>query len=146
MRNDADRQTFLQLVEKADVLIENFRPGTMESFNLAPAMLMELNPRLIYASATGFGRTGALGKRPAYDIIIQAMSGLMSITGIDPQQPVRAGTSISDLLAGLFTTIGIPSRRALRATVMSRDAEPIWTWRCSIAPWPRSKTPSAATI
>jgi CoA:oxalate CoA-transferase len=107
LRNEDDWQTFLQLVERADVLVENFRPGTMESFGLAPAMLMELNPRLVYASATGFGRTGALGKRPAYDIIIQAMSGLMSITGVDPQQPVRAGTSISDLLAGLFTTIGI---------------------------------------
>lgn len=107
LRNGDDRQTFLRLVERADVLVENFRPGTMESFGLAPATLMELNPRLIYTSATGFGRTGALGKRPAYDIIIQAMSGLMSITGNDPQQPVRAGTSISDLLAGLFTTIGI---------------------------------------
>lgn len=104
---ERDAEVFSRLVEKADVLVENFRPGTMERFGLSPERLKQLNPRLISASVSGFGRTGEHGQRAAYDIIIQALSGLMSITGIDSQHPVRVGTSISDILSGLFTTIGI---------------------------------------
>lgn len=107
LKSAADRATFLALVHKADVLVENFRPGTMESLDLAPARLCELNPRLIYASASGFGRTGVHGRRAAYDVVVQAMSGLMSITGMNAEQPVRVGTSISDILTGMFTAIGI---------------------------------------
>lgn len=107
LRSEPDREVFLRLVRRADVVVENFRPGTMEQFELSPARLRELNPRLVYASASGFGRFGAEGRRPAYDIIIQALSGLMSITGHDAAHPARVGTSISDILTGLFTTIGI---------------------------------------
>jgi len=107
LKHPADVRTFLRLVERADVLVENFRPGTMESLGLASQRLREINPRLIYASASGFGRTGGYGRRPAYDVIIQAMSGLMSVTGNGDGQPVRAGTSVSDILTGLFTAIGI---------------------------------------
>lgn len=103
----ADKQTFLKLVERADVVVENFRPGTMEAFGVGPDRLREINPRLIYASASGFGRTGSHGARAAYDVVVQAMSGLMSITGISADQPVRVGTSISDLLTGLFTACGV---------------------------------------
>src|SRR5579871_5935525 len=102
-----DAEVFSRLVERADVLVENFRPGTMDRFGFSPERLQKLNPRLISASVSGFGRTGAHGQKAAYDVIIQALSGLMSITGTDPQHPVRVGTSISDLLSGLFTTIGI---------------------------------------
>jgi CoA:oxalate CoA-transferase len=107
LRQQQDQQTFLLLVEQADVLVENFRPGTLESMGLPPARLRETNPRLILASASGFGQTGERSRRPAYDIIVQAMSGLMSITGCSPQEPVRVGTSISDLLTGMFTAIGV---------------------------------------
>jgi len=107
LARDEDTQLFIRLVERADVLVENFRPGTMDGFGFSPARLKELNPRLISASVSGFGRTGEHGQRAAYDIIIQALSGLMSITGADPRHPVRVGTSISDILSGLFTAIGI---------------------------------------
>lgn len=102
-----DAELFSRLVEKADVLVENFRPGTMDRFGFSPERLKQINPRLISASVSGFGRTGEHGQRAAYDIIIQALSGVMSITGFDSQHPVRVGTSISDILSGLFTTIGI---------------------------------------
>jgi CoA:oxalate CoA-transferase len=107
LRREANRETFLRLVEKADVLVENFRPGTMEHFGLPSRRLREINPRLIVASATGFGQTGPDSHRAAYDVIIQALSGLMSITGYDASQPARVGNSISDILTGLFTAVGI---------------------------------------
>lgn len=105
--NPEDADTFSKLVSRADVLVENFRPGTMDRFGFSPQQLKQINPRLISASVSGFGRAGEHGQKAAYDIIIQALSGLMSITGFDAQHPVRVGTSISDLLSGLFTTIGI---------------------------------------
>ena len=107
LKVEANHETFLALVRKADVLVENFRPGTMETFGLGVERLREVNPHLIYASASGFGRHGLHGRRPAYDIIIQAMSGLMSVTGTDAHHPVRVGSSISDILTGLFTAVGI---------------------------------------
>ena len=131
LHNPADVQTVLQLAARADVLVENFRPGTMDTFGLSSDRLRELNPRLIYASVSGFGRTGKAAQRPAYDIIIQALSGLMSITGDDAAKPVRVGTSISDILAGLFTTIGI-----LRHSIAGEKqrTELTWIFRCSTVP------------
>ena len=117
LKNDADRETFLKLAGRAHVLVENFRPGTMESLGIGPERLRRINPNLVYASASGFGRHGLYGRRPAYDIIVQAMSGLMSVTGPDGGQPVRVGASISDILTGLFTAVGILA--ALR--VQARD-------------------------
>jgi len=117
LKDEANRETFLKLAKRAHVLVENFRPGTMEALGLGEDRLREVNPRLIHASASGFGRHGLYGRRPAYDIIIQAMSGLMSVTGLEGGSPVRVGASISDILTGLFTAIGILA--ALR--VQSRD-------------------------
>jgi CoA:oxalate CoA-transferase len=116
LKQEADRQTLLRLVEKADVVVENFRPGTMESFGLSSDRLRAANERLIVASATGFGQTGPDSRRAAYDVIIQALSGLMSITGYDSSQPARVGNSISDILTGLFTALGIV------AALRQRDA------------------------
>ena len=107
LKTPADRDTFLELVAKSDVLVENFRPGTMEAFGLGMDRLREVRPDLIYAAATGFGQRGRYGQRPAYDVIVQAMSGLMSITGHSPEEPARVGTSISDILPGIFTALGI---------------------------------------
>jgi CoA:oxalate CoA-transferase len=102
-----DVETVRRLAERADVFVENFRPGALDAFGLSSQALRKLNPSLIYASLSGFGRTGDAAGRPAYDIIIQAMSGLMSITGEEAGRPVRVGTSISDILTGMFAAIGI---------------------------------------
>jgi CoA:oxalate CoA-transferase len=107
LKDAADKATFLQLVEKADVVVENFRPGTMEGFGLGPAELAAVNPQLVYASVSGFGRTGPYRRRPAYDVIVQALGGLMSITGHDADEPARVGTSISDILAGIYGALSV---------------------------------------
>lgn len=96
-----------QLVKCSDILVENFKPTVMDRLGLAYETLREFNPRLIYAAISGFGQTGPLAAQPAYDMIVQGMSGLMSITGVPGGEPVRVGTSIADLSAALFTTVGI---------------------------------------
>ena len=103
------RRIFLQLVKEADVVVENFTPGTMEKFGLDFQVLREANPRLIYCSISGFGQTGPLAKRPALDVIVQAMGGVMSITGEPGRPPVRVGASVGDIVAGLFASTGICS-------------------------------------
>ena len=90
------------LVKVADVIIENFRPGTMERLGLGEKELRELNPRLIYASLTGFGADGPMSDWPGYDLIVQAWGGLMSITGTPEGEPVKVGVAIIDLVAGLM--------------------------------------------
>ena len=107
LKAEVDRATFLKLVVRADVVVENYRPGTMEAFNLSSEHLRTVNPQLIYASVSGFGRTGPYRRRPAYDIIVQALGGLMSITGHDENDPARVGSSISDILAGMYTALSI---------------------------------------
>ncbi|MFQ5914387.1 MAG: CaiB/BaiF CoA transferase family protein [Nitrospinota bacterium] len=96
-----------RLADKCDVLVENFRPGVMERLGLGPETLRQKNPRLIYASVTGFGQSGPYAQRPAYDMIVQAMGGLVSITGMPGGPPVRAGYSIGDLGASVFSAVGI---------------------------------------
>ena len=107
LKDAADRETFLALADRADVLVENFRPGAMERLGLGGDTLRARNPRLVYASVTGFGRTGPDAGQAAYDVIVQARSGLMSVTGHDAEAPARVGSSISDILAGLYAAIGI---------------------------------------
>ncbi|MCD6330114.1 MAG: CoA transferase [Candidatus Cloacimonetes bacterium] len=95
------------LVKKFDVLVENFRPGTMEKLGLGYNELKEINPRLIYAASSGFGHTGPDSKKPSYDLLAQARGGIMSITGWPDTPPTRVGMSTGDITAGLFTAIGI---------------------------------------
>ncbi len=109
LKDEEDRETFLQLVDQADVLVENFQPGAMEAFGLSAQALRERNPRLIYTALSGFGHEGLETSRPAYDIVIQAMSGLMSITGEGLDSPMRVGTSISDILTGMFGAVSVLS-------------------------------------
>lgn len=101
------KEILKELVKKVDVLVENFRPGTMEKLGLGYETLKEINPRLIYASSTGYGQTGPYSQRPAYDAVVQAMGGIMSITGQADGMPTRVGTSIGDIAAGLFCAVGI---------------------------------------
>jgi CoA:oxalate CoA-transferase len=107
LRTEAGRDLARDLAGHSDVLIENFRPGTMDRFGLDYQTLHTACPGLVYVSISGFGQTGPYAQRPAYDVIIQAMSGLASITGNPQSPPVRVGTSISDLGAALYGVIGI---------------------------------------
>src|SRR6266853_1458221 len=91
----------------ADVVIENFRTGTMESFGLGYDVLSQINPRLIYCSVSAFGRTGPRKDSPGYEALMQAFSGIMSITGEPGGQPVRAGVSFLDLSTGMLTAFGV---------------------------------------
>lgn len=107
LKQAAGKQLFLDLVRKADVVVENFRPGTMTKLGLDYDALHQVNPRLIYAAASGFGQTGPYSRRAAYDAIVQAMGGIMSVTGQRGGEPTRVGTSMGDITAGLFTAIGV---------------------------------------
>lgn len=114
LKNPSGHELFLELVQQADVLVENFRPGAMARLGLAYDDLAPVNPRLIYAALSGFGQTGPYSSRPAYDSVLQAMGGIMSITGPEGGPPTRVGTSIADITAGLFGTIGILAALAKR--------------------------------
>ncbi len=107
LKDPADRAILESLLEKADILVENYRPGTMERLELGAESLLARFPRLIVASASGFGYSGPESRRPAYDLIVQAMGGIMSITGQPGSPPTRVGTSLGDITAALFTVIGI---------------------------------------
>ena len=109
LQDPAGRATFEKLLARADVLIENFRPGTMERLGYGFESLHARFPRLIYAAASGFGHTGPQANRPAYDMVVQAMGGIMSLTGHPGGPPTRVGTSIGEITAGLFTAVGIAS-------------------------------------
>lgn len=103
------KELLLSLAEKADVLVENFRPGTMQKLGLAYEAFQVRNPRLVMASISGFGQTGPYSQRPALDVIVQGMGGMLSITGEPGGGPVRPGASIGDITAALFTTVAIQS-------------------------------------
>jgi len=106
LREDADRAAAVELARRADVMVENFKPGGLARFGLDYASVSAANPKIIYASISGFGAGG--GKDiPGYDLVVQAMSGLMSLTGDPDGPPYRAGISAFDVMAGLHTAIGI---------------------------------------
>jgi len=107
LKADADRAIFEKLLEKADVVVENFRPGTMEKLGYGWETLHAKYPGLIYAAASGFGHTGPNSKDPAYDMVMQGMGGMMSITGNEGQPPSRVGMSIGDIGAGLYTAVAV---------------------------------------
>lgn len=107
LRGEADRETFLGLVARADVLVENFRTGVLERLGLGIEALQELNPHLVVLSITGFGHDGPEGGRAGYDQIAQGEAGLMSITGSGPDDPQKVGTPISDILAGMYGAYGV---------------------------------------
>lgn len=100
-------ETIKELVKDSDVILNNFKTGTMERYGLDYETLAELNPGIVYASITGFGQTGPEKDLPGYDFIIQAMSGLMSITGNEESGPQKVGVAITDVLTGLYAVIGI---------------------------------------
>lgn len=107
LKHPKSKEIFLNLVEKADVVLENFRPGTMEKLGLGYETIKARNPRIVYSCISGFGHSGPYRDLPGYDIIGQAMGGIMSITGWPDSQPTRTGTAIADVLAGLNACVGI---------------------------------------
>lgn len=106
LKSDQGKEIFKKLIKKADVLCENFRVGTMEKLGLGYDVLKEINPGLIYASISGFGLTGQRAKEPCYDIIAQAMGGMISTTGF-PGQMVKVGPAIADNYSGTYCSLGI---------------------------------------
>ena len=102
LADEAGVAVFLKLAETADILVENFTPGTMEKLGLSYERVREHNPRIIYVAGSGFGQYGPYARKPAFDIIVQAMGGIMSITGEEGGPPVRPGASYGDIAAGLF--------------------------------------------
>jgi len=115
LKADADRAVFDDLLAQADILIENYRGGTMARLGYGWPQLQARFPRLIYCAVSGFGHTGPYAERPAYDIVVQGMGGIMSLTGHPGSPPTRVGTSIGDITAGLF------SLSALGAALFHRE-------------------------
>ncbi len=107
LRAPGDRAIFERLLAAADVLVENFRPGVLERLGYGWPVLQARWPQLVYAATSGFGQTGPLRDRPAFDLVVQAMGGILSLTGYADGPPARVGVSIGDITAGLFTAIGI---------------------------------------
>ncbi|MED4582524.1 CoA transferase [Brevibacillus choshinensis] len=109
LKTEEGKQVFTKLLTTADIVLENYRPGTMEKFGLGYAELEAINPRIIYAACSGFGHTGPYSQQAAYDLIVQALGGIMSLTGDAEGTPTRVGASVGDITAGLYTVIGILS-------------------------------------
>jgi len=105
-KTEEGKKVFLDLAEKVDILVENLKPGAMERMGLGYEDLKKINPKLIYLAISGFGHSGPYSSRPAYDMIVQAMGGIMSITGEPGGKPVRVGSSIGDIAAGMFGAFG----------------------------------------
>ena len=116
-KTDGGRATLHKLIERSDVLVENFRPGTLARFGLDLESASAINPALIYCSITGFGTTGPLRDKPGYDYMIQAMGGLMSITGEPDGEPMKVGVAVADLFSGQNAVIAILA--ALQARVLT---------------------------
>jgi CoA:oxalate CoA-transferase len=115
LKSAGDQEIFERLLDKADAVVENFRPGTMERLGYGWDTLHPRYPRLIYAAASGFGHTGPYSHYPSYDMVVQGLGGIMSITGHPGMPLTRIGTSIGDLAGGLYTTI------ALNAALLHRE-------------------------
>jgi CoA:oxalate CoA-transferase len=115
LKSPAGREIFERLLDKADALVENFRPGTMEKLGYGWESLHQRYPRLVYAAASGFGHSGPYSHYPAYDMVVQGLGGIMSITGHPGMPLTRVGTSVGDLAGGLYTAV------ALNAALLHRE-------------------------
>ncbi len=133
LKSPRDRAVLAAMIASADVLVENFRAGVMEKLGFTWEALHAANPRLVYASISGFGQTGPYRDRPAYDMVVQAMGGLMSVTGQSGGDPVRVGVSIGDLGAGLYAAIGIQSALLKRGRTGLGERVDIGMLDCQVA-------------
>ena len=133
LKAEADKRIFEKLLGKADVLVENFRPGTMEKLGYGWETLRPRYPKLIYACASGFGHTGPNSKDPAYDMVVQGMGGMMSVTGYPGQPPARVGMSIGDIGAGLYTAIAVNAALVHRLKTGESTKIDIGMFDCQLA-------------
>ena len=117
LKSEADRERFLDLVASADALVENFRPGVMERLGLGYEKLKEVRPGLVYCAISGFGQTGPMRDNPAYDQIIQGLSGIMSVTGTPETAPLRVGYPVADTLGGLVGAFAIAAALVKQKTL-----------------------------
>ncbi len=123
LKSQKGKEIFLKLVQKADILLENYRPGVMDKLGIGYETLHALNPRLIYGALSGFGSYGPYANRPGYDIISQAMGGLMSVTGEKGGNPTRCGNAMGDMLGGMNLVIGV--LMAVNARTMTGEGQRI---------------------
>jgi len=107
LKSDDGREVLRDLIERADIVVENFRPGVLDRLGFSPAAMHELNPALVILSITGFGHDGPESSRSGYDQILQGEAGLMSLTGSGPDDPQRVGVPIADLLSGMYGAFGL---------------------------------------
>ncbi|MBN8656673.1 MAG: CoA transferase [Anaerolineae bacterium] len=121
LKTEEGKNILRDLAMQSDVLVENFRPGTLKKFGLDFEALHELNPRLVYCSISGFGQTGPLKDMPGYDFMIQAMGGIMSITGEPDGEPIKVGVAVADLFAGQNAVISILA--ALQARMFTGEGQ-----------------------
>ncbi|MDG2482237.1 MAG: CoA transferase [Alphaproteobacteria bacterium] len=133
LKEDNDREVFRALVGGADVLIENYRPGVMKKLGFGWDVLHAEFPSLIYAAVSGFGHSGPYSERAAYDMVVQAMGGVMSLTGHPGGEPTRVGTSMGDITAALFAAIGICSSLYHRAQTGQGQMIDIGMLDCQVA-------------
>ena len=133
LKDAGDREIFFAVLERADVLVENFTPGTMTRLGLGWEELSSRFPRLVMASVSGFGQTGPASNLPAYDMVVQAMGGVMSLTGSALGEITRVGVSIGDLAAGLYAVIGIEAALIQRQSTSRGSRVDIAMLDCQIA-------------
>lgn len=117
MKDPEGKEILKGLVKKADVVIENFRPGVMDKLGLGYDVLKEVNPQLVYLEISGFGGYGRYSQRPGYDLLAQAMGGMMSVTGPKGGKPTRAGTAVGDLVAGINGALGVLAALNARSVI-----------------------------
>ena len=145
LKREADRALFDELLGAADVLVENFRPGAMARLGYAWDTVHARWPRLVYGAASGFGQTGPLRTRPAYDMVVQAMGGVLSLTGPRGGPRVRVGISIGDIAAGLFLAVGIQSALVKRARTGEGSLVDVAMLDCQLAILENALTAHLAT-
>ncbi|MGH6988305.1 MAG: CaiB/BaiF CoA transferase family protein [Stellaceae bacterium] len=133
LKTEKDKRIFEKLLGIADVVVENFRPGTMEKLGYGWEVLHARYPKLIYAATSGFGHSGPDSKKPAYDMVVQGLGGIMSITGHPGQPPVRIGASIGDIGAGLYTAVAVNAAIAHRALTGEATKIDIAMFDCQLA-------------
>lgn len=133
LKSEKGKELFRKLVPQFDVLVENFRPGVMKKLGLGYEELKKLHPGLIYAASSGFGHSGPDSLKPAYDILVQAMGGIMSITGWPDSPPTRVGASIGDITAALFTAIGVLAALHQRNTTGTGQMIDVAMLDCQVA-------------
>ena len=132
LKNPSGKEVFRRLVATADVVVENFRPGVMDRLGLGYETLREAKADLIYCAISGFGKDGPLKDNPAYDQIVQGISGVMSVTGDKQSAPLRVGFPVADTIGGITRLLRLP-RRSFDAIVAARVNS--LTSRCSRRPW-----------